>query len=278
MRGLRLALALAAMVAIVPKVLAPQLSAPAAAEPLSAEANEAGIFRIIELKGSAVKWGGPQMGSGAVVTYAFATEPVAFSEARNCRAMEPMAALLARSGIDEALYEAEAAEAFEAWSAVADIEFSRVDDTEAADILIGAQTKPIGRAFTNVSYTRLAATAVRPLEKSLICLNPEQLWKVGFDGDLDVYDLRYTLKHEIGHAIGLDHPNTTDQVMSFRYEERFAMLQPGDVSGAVTLYGGPRARTAEAGIPQPASLRRIHRLRRPLARDHQVRALSPTAN
>jgi hypothetical protein len=277
MRGLRLALALAAMAAIVPisVSVAPQISAPAGAEPLSPEANQAGIFRIIELKGSAVKWGGPQMGTGAVVTYAFATESVAFSEARNCRAMEPMGALLAKSGIDKALYEAEAAEAFEAWSAVADIEFRRIDDTEAADILIGAQTKPIGRAFTNVSYARVAATPVRPLEKSLICLNPEQMWKVGFDGDLEVYDLRYTLKHEIGHAIGLDHPNTTDQVMSFRYEERFTVLQAGDVGGAVALYGGRRARTADAVVPQPASLSRLPGSPQPLARDHQVRALGP---
>lgn len=275
MRGLTFALALAATAAIVPGMLAPSA---ATAEPLSAEANEAGIFRIIELKGSAVKWGGPQMGAGAIVSYAFATEPVAFSEARNCRGMEPMDALLARSGIDKALYEAEAAQAFEAWSAVADIEFHQVDDTGAADILIGAQIKPIGRAFTNVSYRRSAASAVRPLEKSLICLNPEQPWKVGFDGDLNVYDLRYTLKHEIGHAIGLDHPNTTDQVMSFRYEERFAMLQPGDVHGAVALYGSPQKRTVEATVAQPASLGRKAGFPAPVARDQLFRALSPVGN
>ena len=48
----------------------------AMAEPLSAEANQAGIFRIIELKGSAVKWGSPTMETGATITYAFATETV----------------------------------------------------------------------------------------------------------------------------------------------------------------------------------------------------------
>jgi hypothetical protein len=35
-------------------------SMPASAEPLSAAADKAGIFRIIELKGSAVKWGSPR--------------------------------------------------------------------------------------------------------------------------------------------------------------------------------------------------------------------------
>jgi hypothetical protein len=72
--------------------------------------------------------------------------------------------LLEKSGIDKSQYEAEAAKAFEAWSSVADIEFRQVSDPAAADILIGAQVKPVGRAFTNVSYTRAAAKAVSPLE------------------------------------------------------------------------------------------------------------------
>jgi predicted Zn-dependent protease len=160
--------------------------------------------------------------------------------------------LLARSGISQYRYEAEAAEAFDAWSAVANIDFRQVSDAAAADILIGAQAYPVGRAFTNVSYTRNTASVVRPLDKSLICLNPDQLWKVGFDGDLNVYDLRYTLKHEIGHAIGLDHPDTTSQVMSYRYEERFTTLQAGDISGAVALYGNKQKLMVETREPVSA--------------------------
>jgi hypothetical protein len=277
MRGLKCALAFAATMAFAPMLIAPS---GAIAEPLSAAADKSGIFRIIELKGSAVKWGGPQMGTGTTVTYAFATAPVAFSEARNCRAMEPIDALLARSGIDKALYQAEAARAFDAWSAVADIRFTEVSDTEAADILIGAQSKPVGRAFTNVSYARSAASAVRPLEKSLICLNPEQPWKVGFDGDLNVYDLRYTLTHEIGHAIGLDHPGTTSQVMSYRYEERFATLQPGDIRGATALYGASKKlMMVETLDVQPASISGTPRPPMPAeSDDQQFRALSPVAD
>jgi len=272
MRGLKAAAALAVTMALAPEIYA---SLPAMAEPLSAAAGKAGIFRIIELKGSKVKWGSPTMGTGTSLTYAFATAPVDFSEARNCRAMAPMDALLETSGIDKSQYEAEAAKAFGAWSSVADIEFRQVSDPAAADILIGAQVNPVGRAFTNVSYTRATASAVSPLEKSLICLNPEQPWKVGFDGDLNVYDLRYTLVHEIGHAIGLDHPGSDSAVMSYRYEERFATLQPGDIRGAVALYGSRDTLMVETVDVLPASISGTPSAALDEARDQQFRALTP---
>jgi hypothetical protein len=70
-----------------------------------------------------------------------------------------------------------------------------------------------------------------------ICLNPAKRWKIGFDGDLTVYDLRFTLAHEIGHAIGPDHPVGAGQIMGYRYEERFRSLQSGDAQAAPLLYG-----------------------------------------
>jgi hypothetical protein len=66
-----------------------------------------------------------------------------------------------------------------------------------------------------------------PDAQSLICLNPLKRWKVGFDGDLKSYDLRYTIAHEIGRAIGLDHPAADGQIMGCRYEEQFRDLLAG---------------------------------------------------
>jgi hypothetical protein len=63
---------------------------------------------------------------------------------------------------------------------------------------------------------------------------------VGFDGNTRVYDLRYTFVHEIGHAIGLDHPGPSGQVMSFRYDEQHRDLQAGDLNGVTMLYGNAR--------------------------------------
>ena len=70
-----------------------------------------------------------------------------------------------------------------------------------------------------------------------MCLDPNHAWTIGFDGDTSTYDLRYTLMHEIGHTIGLDHPGPSGQVMGFKYHEEFDRLQAGDQRGALRLYG-----------------------------------------
>jgi hypothetical protein len=133
----------------------------------------------------------------------------------------------------------EARAAFAMWETAANVVFKEAPETSPADILIGAQTEPEGWAFADVFYDAGAPGAVKPISQALVCLNPGKRWKVGFDGDLKTYDLRYTLAHEIGHAIGLDHPVGGSQIMHFKYEERFRALQPGDIRGAVSLYGAP---------------------------------------
>jgi predicted Zn-dependent protease len=154
--------------------------------------------------------------------------------------------------------------AFQAWEHVAALAFIEVDDPLLANIVIGAADDPGGRAFANLSYRSenglrpvtmalgkpelppSAATdaknddgSMAPIDQAYVCLNPNSRWKIGFDGNLDVYDLRHTFMHEIGHAIGLDHPNSTGAVMAFRYDERVRDLQPSDVDAVQRLYGAP---------------------------------------
>lgn len=211
----------------------------------TAAAGTLSDYRLLVLGDGIVKWGAPERGTGAVVTYAITNRRLAFESARNCADVVPVDGILAASGIARPDFEAEVAAAFLAWSAVADIAFVPVPEA-AADILIGAEAEPRGWAFTNVAHRPATGPGQSgTIVGSVICLNPARTWKVGFDGNLDVYDVRYTLMHEIGHAIGLDHPGVPGEVMDFRYEESFSSLQAGDRAGAVELYG-PRTVTADA--------------------------------
>ncbi|MFO8003641.1 matrixin family metalloprotease [Thioalkalivibrio sp.] len=203
--------------------------------PLPAHAGEDG-YRLLELDGYKVKWGDRRLGVGARVSYAFAGEPLRFDDARNCRDLAPIEALLGENLSMETLAR-ETAAAFRVWERAAGLSFHEVADARDADIVLGAQGQPRGRAFANVSYAPDPEEGVRSIERALVCLNPDHRWKVGFDGNEDVYDIRHTLIHEIGHAIGLDHPGPSGQVMAFRYTEAFNDLQPGDLRGVQRLYG-----------------------------------------
>lgn len=209
-------------------------------------------YRLLELDGHGVKWGNPAAGSGAAVRYALVDKPARFPGAINCGEMVPFDRMLSASEIAPALFSAEVAAAFALWQATADITFRESADPDAAEILIGAQANPRGWAYANVSYLPADGAGARSIVKALICLNPERPWKVGFGGNVTAYDVRYTIAHEIGHAIGLDHPGPSGQMMSFVYGERFRGLQHGDVSGVVALYGKRRLQVTGGVVALPA--------------------------
>lgn len=211
--------------------------------PHAAHASEGG-YRLLELDGYKVKWGDQRLGAAASVSYAFVGEALQFDGARNCRELAPFEALLNENLSFETL-EREAAEAFRVWERAAGLSFHKADDARDADIVLGVQGRPRGRAYANVSYAPDPQDGVRTIDQALVCLNPDHAWKVGFDGDETVYDIRHTLIHEIGHAIGLDHPGPSGQVMAYRYTEAFDDLQPGDLRGVRLLYG----RAADDGRP-----------------------------
>jgi predicted Zn-dependent protease len=229
-------------------------------------AGSLGDYRLIILNGQHVKWGDPVLGTGAVVTYALADSSLHTDSAFNCRDMQPVDALLAANAIPAGMFSAQVDAAFQAWQRAANISFIRTADVASADIVIGAELDPVGRSFTNVatragsaapSNSRLVSVAggdAGGITRSLICLNPAQGWKAGFDGNLAVYDVRYTLMHEIGHAIGLDHPDGAPALMDYHYTEAFSALQSVDIAGAVALYG-PRqpSATVIAGPAMPVA-------------------------
>jgi Matrixin len=234
--------------------------------PLAAQDAEA--FRVLKLDGHQVRWSLPTDGGPRVITYRVVAETLAFPNARNCRGLTPLDGIAAASGLPPAALKDEVRAAFAMWEAAANVVFREAPEGGPADILIGAQTEPDGWAFADVFFETASSEPIKPISKALVCLNPAKRWKVGFNGDLKSYDLRYTLAHEIGHAIGLDHPAGANQIMGYRYEERFRSLQPGDVRGAVALYGAPpqaplvvasEPQRSEAAVASPAGGRALGR-------------------
>lgn len=216
-------------------------------------------FRLIELDGAYLKWGEPDLGAPATVTYAFATGRSYFPKARNCAELESFDGLAQASGVSIGTMKREFAVAAREWEKVANIRFRQVSDPGDAQILVGSQGVPRGRAFANVRYMENSVESglsmptashahdekadsaghlpIRSLDQALICLDATSMWKIGFDGNLESYDLRYTFMHELGHAIGLNHPGPSGSLMSFRYEELSRKLGPSDIAGARALYG-----------------------------------------
>lgn len=227
-------------------------------------AADAGQDRgLLRLDGQHVKWGQRAYGSPAEITYAYLMQPRLFPGARNCAAMTSIEVLLADTGIAFAAFDREIAAAFRLWAGAADLRFTRIQDVEAADIVIGAQAGDVGVAFTNISQTAAEAGSIGGIAAAALCFDPAERWEVAIDGDPRSYNLRYVAAHEIGHAIGLDHRGRDHGIMGFAYRETVRSaeeirLAPSDVAAAVRLYGPARSldgvlttMPAQAAVPPP---------------------------
>jgi hypothetical protein len=226
---------------------------------------------VLRAGGHILKWRSHAPGAGTVISYAVLSGSFTVPgdmltlSSDNCGALHAIADIIAKSpdiSIETAKQELKAA--FKAWESSAALTFVEVDDVSRANIIIGAARSEGGRAFANLSFRNIQGHPLLakglgrtspddwinsgeagdpdesefvPIEQAYVCLSPQMRWKVGFDGNLDIYDLRYTFTHEIGHAIGLDHPGKSGSVMAYRYEERVQQLAPSDISAVQKLYG-----------------------------------------
>lgn len=142
--------------------------------------------------------------------------------------------------------------AFNAWSAVANIAFVQVADSGSpydsadafGDIRIG------GHPFDGASGT-LAHGFYPPNNGTSaagdIHFDIDDLWKIGFGGP--GFDIFQVMAHEIGHAIGLDHTGVANSLMNPFYTEAFFGLQADDIAGAQFIYG-----SATQNVPEPGML------------------------
>ena len=227
---------------------------------------------LLKIDGSIVRWGAPSIEGPVVVTYFLLTGPYILPAGKrvmspdNCGTMSSFATIVSEaSKLPVSVARRELRSAFTAWESAASITFVEVADIRNANIVVGASSSSMGRAFANLSIGgRYGIEAVSKalgdssharsiempdstgdgfvslIDQAYICLNPRLRWKVGFDGDLNIYDLRHTFMHEIGHAIGLDHPASTGAIMGYRYDERAREPQPSDIEAIQSLYGMPQ--------------------------------------
>jgi hypothetical protein len=204
---------------------------------VSAQASDSITFKLLRLKGYGVQWMKPRPDGQMHLTYAVLSRDKDRPGSINCTKMTAPDELMKASKISDTAFKGAITDAFAMWHRVTNLAFTEISDADAADIVIGAQGIPEGWAFADVHFDEKAEGTTKPILKSAVCLNPTHHWKVGFDGNLFSYDLRYTIAHEIGHAIGLDHPSATGQLMSYRYDEKQSGLQQGDADGVIALYG-----------------------------------------
>ena len=193
---------------------------PAGAEP----------FRWLMIDGAQARWIAKDAET-LTLRYAIVKTETHIADARNCGGMAPPTGMLKTSAITDAVFRIAVAHSFAAWQQHINVMFEETDDEGLADIAIGEQTDPTGFAFANVSIGETGPDDIAQITKAAICLNPQKKWKIGYDGNLAVYDLEHTITHEIGHAIGLDHPSRNGHLMSFKYGELSNGLSEGDVLG-----------------------------------------------
>ena len=200
------------------------------------------------------KWGPAEFGTGAVVTYSFATGAgYVTNEIDSGSTIVPLESFIP---LPSAQIKAEVRRAFAAWETAADLRFVEVPDdgvdftsfftddfqfSTSGNIRIGGHQfdgprRILAHSFFAPNFLASGAGDIH--------FDVAESWEVGFDGD--GFDIFQVVGHEIGHSIGLQHTTVPQSLMNSTYSEDFAGPQADDIAGAVFLYGPP--------VPEPATV------------------------
>ena len=200
-------------------------------------------YRLLRIGGQLVRWAAPAAVARATpitLTYALLDRELSRPGAVNCKAMAPAGSISGQSDIGRHDIAVAARRAFDRWQDVAPFVFVPVATAEAADIVIGTLQRSEGIAFADLELGATIEPGVRGIQRGAMCLNPVLTWTVSStqsasDGE-GTFDLVDVLSHEIGHVLGLDHPNGRGHLMSFRYQHGLSGLTAGDIAGIRALY------------------------------------------
>lgn len=194
------------------------------------------------------KWGSAVMGTGATVTWSYMNSGV------SCAAESAGCLISSFASFMPPGFGAQVQNAFDAWSAVANLTFVFVAADNGvpfdaagtnADIRIG------GHAFDG-PFGVLAHGFYPPTNGTSaagdIHFDTAESWDLNQAGA--GIDLFTVMAHELGHALGLDHTLVPNSLMNALYSEAFVGLQSDDVAGMQFIYGAP----VSTNVPEPATL------------------------
>lgn len=147
-------------------------------------------------------------------------------------------------GFSATQWQGEVLRAFQAWSAVADLDVSLVEDdglpygaTETDQFAAGfgdirVFARPLSADVLGISSLPQQGGGTR---RGDIILNSEKAFRIGGTGS--GYDLFTVLLQESGHALGMSNSAQPGSVMYAHYQGAKAELTAGDVAAVRTIYG-----------------------------------------
>lgn len=195
------------------------------------------------------KWGSPVIPSTASVTWSTPDANGYATAEAGAGAIVPFTSFVSSGDWHAALVQA-----FASWTAVANITFSEIVDSDLAFDAAGATADIRLGGHTFDGASGILAHGYYPPNNGVTAAGDvhfdtaESWFGIGGSGSISLLTVA---AHEIGHAIGLDHTSVPNSLMNPFYNASITAPQPDDIAGAVFLYGAPQQ---GPDVPEPSAL------------------------